>query len=98
RRDQWDSTRPLLPWLSAISRYKIIDALRRRRTELRLRIHLSEAQWLDLLQHECSLPLRGEDTVEQKVAGLPPVEQAVMRKMGLEGLTSRQTALATGMK
>src|SRR5690606_31194397 len=48
RRDQWNDERPLLPWLGAISRYKTIDVLRRRRSELRMRIDLSDREWADL--------------------------------------------------
>ena len=45
----WDSSRPFLPWLAAIARYRWIDLLRRQRDEVELGegdalslIHISE--------------------------------------------------------
>lgn len=98
RRDQWDDSRPLLPWLGAISRYRIIDALRRRRTELRLRIDLSEREWLTLLQEESATLREDPDAIERAVSALPRIEQSAVRKVAMEGLSPREAAEATGLK
>src|ERR1700739_137033 len=41
KRHTGDSTRPFLPWVHAIARYKLIDFTRRRRREARLRVDLT---------------------------------------------------------
>ncbi|MDH5821872.1 sigma-70 family RNA polymerase sigma factor [Luteimonas sp. RD2P54] len=98
RRDQWDCNRPLLPWLGAISRYKTIDALRRRRSERRMRIDLSDREWASLFAAEGEPAVDSGARVEHMVSTLPRVEQSVVRKVGMEGLSPRQAAEATGMK
>lgn len=98
RRDQWDVHRPLLPWLAAITRYKVIDALRRRQSERRVRIHLDDHEWLALIGNACTSEIDDGEHVERMVATLPPVEQAVVRRIGIDGLSPREAATATGMK
>ncbi|TYT26589.1 sigma-70 family RNA polymerase sigma factor [Luteimonas viscosa] len=98
RRDQWNDERPLLPWLGAISRYKTIDVLRRRRSELRLRIDLSEREWADLFVAADAPVVDAGARIEDMVSALPRVEQSVVRKLGIEGLSPREAAQATGMK
>lgn len=98
RRDQWDEGRPLLPWLAAIARYRIIDALRRRRSERRVRIDLSDREWHALFEEARAPDATDRSGVERMVATLPPVEQAVVRRVGMEGLSAKEAARATGMR
>src|SRR5690606_14051187 len=81
RRDQWRDDRPLLPWLGAISRYKTIDVLRRRRSELHMRIDLSEREWADLFVAADGPAVDAAARVEHMVSALPRVEQSVVRKL-----------------
>ena len=98
KRDQWNSTRPLLPWLFAISRYKIIDAVRRRRSELRLRVNLREEEWSLLLIDEEESNAVTPQAVDRLVSELPPVQQSVVHQIGIEGLSPKQAASHLGMK
>ncbi|WP_202926335.1 sigma-70 family RNA polymerase sigma factor [Pseudoxanthomonas wuyuanensis] len=98
RRDQWDSNRPLLPWLGAISRYKTIDVVRRRRSELRARVDLSDQQWANLFEDGAEFAGDTGGRLERMVSELPKVEQSVVRKLGMEGMSAKEAAEAIGMK
>ena len=39
KRDSWQPDTPLRPWLYAVTRYKVIDAFRRRGSRVHLPIH-----------------------------------------------------------
>lgn len=98
RRDQWDDRRPLLPWLGAISRYKTIDALRRRRSESRLRTDLDDREWANLFEDEGEPAVDDNSLVERRVSALPRVEQSAVRKIAIEGMPPKDAAHALGMK
>src|SRR6201987_6348567 len=49
KRNTWDPARPFLPWLHAISRYKLIDFLRQRRRDTRRRVDLPLEGWLSIV-------------------------------------------------
>ena len=97
RRGEWDAGRPLLPWLNAIARYKMIDAARRLRKEARRRVELDDEQW-------AAMPDRDEATgasqreLERLLAELPPSQQSVARAIGVEGATPAEAAARLGMK
>src|ERR1700740_1296276 len=58
KRNTWDPARPFLPWLHAISRYKLIDFMRQRRRETRGRVDLPLEDCLD----SCASPAHKENT------------------------------------
>lgn len=96
RRYQWDSKRPLLPWLNAITRYKIIDASRRLGRDARSRIDLTEEEWAGLFSPETFNPERNASDVEKLVSALPKGEQAAVRAIGLEGASTAEAAARVG--
>src|SRR5258708_35179898 len=49
KRHTWDSARRLLPWLHAITRYKLIDFTRHRRRETRRRVDLPLEDWVEIV-------------------------------------------------
>jgi RNA polymerase sigma factor (sigma-70 family) len=97
RRSSWDRKRPLLPWLNAITRYKIVDAARRlRRTEAR-NIHLTDNEWERMfIADETHVHQRPTD-IDRLVSLLPQKQQAVIRAVGLEGHSPQQAARHLGM-
>jgi RNA polymerase sigma factor (sigma-70 family) len=97
KRDQWDPSRPLMPWLNAIARYKMIDAARRLRRDTRLRIELTDDEWLDLSGHSEIDPAHNAADVERMIADLPAGQQSVVRAVGLDGDTPREAAKRLGM-
>lgn len=97
RRSQWDPSRPLLPWLNAIARYKVVDAARRLRKELGWRVHLGEDGWSSLPGAEPEgRDITAED-VDRLVSGLPSGQQSVVRAIGVEGASPREAADRLGM-
>src|SRR5260370_20375928 len=50
KRHSWDPARPFLPWLHAITRYKLIDFTRHRRRETRRRVDLPLADWVEIVE------------------------------------------------
>ncbi|WJH41982.1 RNA polymerase subunit sigma [Aliirhizobium terrae] len=71
KRDQWDPSRPLMPWLNAITRYKMIDTARRLRRDVRLRIELTDDEWSDLSGSDGTDPVHNAADVERMISALP---------------------------
>jgi RNA polymerase sigma factor (sigma-70 family) len=97
KRDQWDPSRPLIPWLNAITRYKMIDAARRLRRDVRLRIELTDDEWSDLSGSSGTDPVHNAADVERMISVLPAGQQSVVRAIGLDGATPREAASRLGM-
>ncbi|WJH38268.1 RNA polymerase subunit sigma (plasmid) [Aliirhizobium terrae] len=83
RRHQWDTKRSLLPWLNAITRYKIIDASRRLGRDARTRVDLTEEQWAGLFSFEVFDPERNPADVEKLISALPLANRQLSEPSGL---------------
>jgi len=92
RRGEWDTGRPLVPWLNAIARYKTIDAVRRLRRQARGRVDLSEEEWSGIFVAEESGRDHHAMDVDRLIAVLPPGQQAAMRAVAIEGASHREAA------
>lgn len=81
KRHTWDSTRPFAPWVHAIARYKLVDALRRRNGKFDLPIDdFSE----ELAAEESNPSASGRD-VERHLAQLPAGQRTVVHAVAVEG-------------
>lgn len=91
-RHRWDQSRPFMPWLHAIVRYKLADAARRRWSETRLRSDLSFAEWCDI----AAMPSDGIEgsslDVDRALRGLPSSQRDVVRSLAIDGASVRETA------
>ena len=88
KRHTWDSTRPIEPWVHAIARYKLVDALRRRDGNFDLPIdEFSEK----LAAEEVSPSVSGRE-VERHLAQLPPGQCAVVHAVAVEGASIADAA------
>ncbi|TDK32185.1 sigma-70 family RNA polymerase sigma factor [Rhizobium deserti] len=96
RRDQWDIQRPLLPWLNAITRYKIIDTSRRLGRDARMRIDLSEEEWARMFTSDCINFDHNLADAERLISELPRKEQAAVRTIALEGASTGEAAKKLG--
>ena len=96
RRQQWDPSRPLKPWLNAIARYKMIDAARRLRRDMRLRIELTDDEWSNLFGATVADSADNAADVEKLISDLPAAQQTVARAIGLDGASPRETAARLG--
>jgi RNA polymerase sigma-70 factor (ECF subfamily) len=92
KRHTWESDRLFLPWLYAITRYKLIDAARSRKREALYRIDLSFEEMSEII--DASANSRDDTMVnmERHLSNLPRSQQAVVRSLAIEGATVRATA------
>ncbi|MFO6445878.1 sigma-70 family RNA polymerase sigma factor [Erythrobacter sp. NE805] len=90
KRASWDPTRPFLPWLAAIARYRWVDHLRR----------LYRAD-----EHELHEELLGTDeepaiaariSLERLLGLLPQGQQRAIALVKIEGLSIAEASAATG--
>jgi RNA polymerase sigma-70 factor (ECF subfamily) len=88
KRGTWEQGTPVAPWVAAIARNKIIDALRRRgqRTEIPID-SVVETLVTDARTDEDSV-----HDLENVLAHLNPRQRAVVRTVSLEGHSSQEAA------
>jgi len=93
KRHTWNSDQPLGPWVRAIARHKLIDALRRRGRRIEIPI---EAVLDTLAADEPRSDLDRQDA-ERLVNGLHGRQQIIVRAISLEGQSIRAVAGRLGM-
>ncbi len=94
-RRRWDETRPFLPWVYAILRYKVIDAVRRRTSERRVRLDLSANEWAEIVdQAPAADEMLTAKGLDRALAALPEGQRHVMEAIALDGASVRDTATA----
>jgi RNA polymerase sigma-70 factor (ECF subfamily) len=92
KRHTWRSDAPVMPWLYAIARYKLIDAFRRRGS--RIEIDLDEvAETVAAPQDE--RPSGRE--IGKALAALAPGQRTVVSAISVEGRSIGETAASLGM-
>jgi RNA polymerase sigma-70 factor, ECF subfamily len=93
KRDTWDANSPFLPWIHAIARYKLVDALRRRSR----RSYVSIDDVAESLHADDPAPALATDTLHRLVHGLPERQREVVRAIAVEGASIRDAANRLGM-
>jgi RNA polymerase sigma-70 factor, ECF subfamily len=96
KRHTWEAGRPFLPWLHAIVRYKLTDAVRQWRREARHRSDVPLDDWSDLFAAPAEDPDRVLVDVDRHVAGLPAGQRAVVQALAIDGASVRETAQKLG--
>jgi RNA polymerase sigma-70 factor (ECF subfamily) len=93
KRDTWDETQPLQPWLRAIARHKLVDHLRRR----------GFTDHIDIDEHAETLaaPQAAEEgsalDAQQMLAGLPERQRRIVEGISIEGQTAREVGARMGL-
>ena len=95
KRNTWDPSQPLGPWVRAIARHKLIDALRRRGRRIQVPI---ESVLETLAAEESSSSGVDRQDAERLVSGLRGRQQEVVRSISLEGQSIRDVAQRLQMK
>ena len=88
KRHTWIATEPIGPWIRAIARHKLIDALRRRGRH----VHVPVEDFLDVLaadEPNSDYPRRD---LERHLPRLPARQREVVQSIALDGRSTRQTA------
>ncbi len=97
KRHTWDEGRPILPWVGAIVRYKVLDAVRRLARERRRHIDTPVEDWADLLPEFRASPNRTPVDAERALAALSSREAGVVRAVAVEGGSSSEAARRLGI-
>src|SRR3981081_3021891 len=93
KRHPWDSARRSLPWLHAITRYKLIDFTRHRRRETRRRVELPLEDWLEIVESPADEANRSMWEVDRHLAVFPVSQRKIVRAIAVEGASVRNVAL-----
>jgi RNA polymerase sigma-70 factor (ECF subfamily) len=92
KRHTWDETRPFLPWLYTITRYKFIDAARRLHREASYRVEITMDELSEIFEAPAADTDRSMLDLDRHLASLPQGQEKVMRALALDGATVRATA------
>lgn len=93
KRHTWRPDAPVVPWIYAIARYKIVDVYRRRGR----RVEISIDDFSEVLEAESSDTVSARD-VGKALAGLADGQRSVVAAISVEGRSISETAAALGMK
>ncbi len=93
KRGSWDPALPVGPWLRAIARHKLIDALRRRgrRTDLPIE------DFIEILPAETGEPPGLARDVERSLGTLPAGQRDAVRAIAVEGASIGEAARRLGL-
>jgi RNA polymerase sigma-70 factor (ECF subfamily) len=92
KRHSWDPARPFLPWLYAITRYKLIDFTRQRRRDTRRRVDLPLDDWLEMADPSADAANRSTWEMDRHLAVLPVGQRKIVRAIAVEGASVRSVA------
>jgi RNA polymerase sigma-70 factor (ECF subfamily) len=93
KRHMWDESRPLLPWVRAIARNKLIDHVRRRGQHIHLPIH-------DMAETLAAEPARRTTDhldADRLLVELKGRKREIVASISIEGSSPRQVAERFGM-
>jgi len=93
KRHTWDQSMPLGPWVRAIARNKLIDAMRRRGH----RNHVPIDDVVDTLASDAGEPTPLPGKLDAHLQSLPDRQQSVVRAISLDGASIRETATKLNM-
>lgn len=94
KRQTWDATQPLAPWLNAIARNKLIDHLRRRGHRQYVPIDAFE----NILEAPSEVETAGAALDGRSLLdSLKPRDRAIVEAVSIEGRSSREVAEQLGM-
>lgn len=93
KRHTWRRDRPVGPWIGAIARYKMVDALRRRGG----RVTIDIDDLADVLPAPPEEETLSQTRIDAALVALPPGQRSVVSALTLEGRSIRETASRLGM-
>ena len=93
KRHTWDVNAPFAPWLFAIARNKLIDALRRRGK----RIFVNIDDFAETLAERPAEPTASASEVAVQLGSLPQRQREVLQSIAVESASIRDTAAKFAM-
>ena len=94
KRATWRQDKPILPWIYAIARHRLIDHMRKQKRTLNVDIALDDV--VDF----AAAPAEPQDLrhdLEKGIRGLNTQTEAVVRSMGIEGKNAKQAGEELGI-
>ncbi len=91
KRGTWDSTRPFLPWLAAIARYRWVDHLRK--------VYKHDSKELmedDAAEDSAEEVVLARVSLDRLFGQLPDKQSKVIEMVKIDGLSIREAAEKTG--
>jgi RNA polymerase sigma-70 factor (ECF subfamily) len=93
KRDTWDETRPIAPWLRAIARHKLADYLRRRG----FTDHVDIDDHADAPELAVEVDAAASLDSRQMLASLPERQRRVVQEISIEGRRAADVARNLGI-
>jgi RNA polymerase sigma-70 factor (ECF subfamily) len=93
KRDTWDETQPLLPWVHAIAHYKLVDALRRRG----FRQHLPIDECEDLVASDETDALAAIKDARDLLSRLTDRQREIVVAIAIDGRSAKEVGDKLGM-
>ena len=93
KRDSWDGSQPLEPWLHAIARHKLVDHLRRRG----FRDHVDIDDHADTLAAPQPAEAGAAADARQMLSSLPERQRRIVEAISVEGHSARDVGARLGM-
>lgn len=92
KRHTWRADAPVLPWVYAIARFKLIDAFRRRGRRIEVEIDQIAETFAEPETETAS-----ERDVARALDGLPPAQRSVVSSISVDGHSIGETAAKLGI-
>ncbi|MBS0521436.1 MAG: sigma-70 family RNA polymerase sigma factor [Proteobacteria bacterium] len=93
KRETWNPTQPLQPWLRAIARHKLVDHLRRRG----FTDHVDIDDHADTLAAPAAAEEGTASDARQMLATLPERQRTIVEAISIEGRSAREVGVALGL-
>jgi RNA polymerase sigma-70 factor (ECF subfamily) len=93
KRHTWDANAPFAPWLFAIARNKLIDALRRRGR----RIFVNVDDFAETIPDEPAAETVSANEIASLLQTLPPRQREVLQSISVESASIKDTAAKFAM-
>ncbi|MBZ9763771.1 sigma-70 family RNA polymerase sigma factor [Mesorhizobium sp. CA8] len=92
KRHTWRPNAPVLPWVYAIARFKLIDAFRRRGRRIEVEIDEIAETFAEPETETVS-----ERDINRALDGLPPAQRSVVSSISVDGQSIGETAAKLGI-
>jgi RNA polymerase sigma-70 factor (ECF subfamily) len=92
KRHTWRQDAPVLPWIYAIAKFKLIDAFRRRGRRIEVEIDEIAETFAEPETETVS-----ERDINRALDGLPPAQRSVVSSISVDGHTIGETAAKLGV-
>lgn len=90
KRASWDASRPFLPWLAAIARYRWVDLLRRLYRADEHELHE------ELIGTDAEPAIAARISLDRLLGLLPPAQERAIALVKIEGLSIAEASAMTG--